>query len=56
MNRFLKIGKELLMTAVWVVVALLIAVAVLSFIHSRFSGNVVGTAAEWVGTHIEYQG
>ena len=56
MSRFWKIGKELLMTMVWVFAALIIGVAILSFVHNRFGGNILGNTAEWIGTHAEYQG
>lgn len=56
MNKFWKLGQELLVTIIWVFIALIVGVAVLSFVHARFGGNVLGNAAEWIGTHAEYQG
>lgn len=47
---------EFLWTAFWIFLVLIIGFAILSFLSSRMQGNIVGTAAEWVGSHAEFQG
>lgn len=48
--------SEFLWTAFWIFLVLIIGFAILSFLSSRMQGNIIGTAAEWVGSHAEFQG
>jgi len=56
MNKFWKLGQEFLLTIIWVFIALIVGVALLTFLHTRFGTGPVGATAEWIGTHAEYTG
>jgi len=48
MKYIFKFGGELLWTTLWIFLVLVIGFGILSFLSNRFSGNLVGNAADWV--------
>lgn len=51
MSRLLKVGGEFVWTMFWVFIVLIAGFWLLSFVASKFNGNIVGGAASWVENH-----
>lgn len=51
MNRLMKVGGEFFWTMFWVFIVLIAGFWLLSLLANKFSGNIVGNAADWVETH-----
>lgn len=51
MQRLLKVGGEFFWTMFWVFIVLIAGFWLLSLLANKFSGNIVGNAADWVESH-----
>jgi hypothetical protein len=48
MRGIIRIFEEFFWSAFWIFFILIVGFAVLSFLNNKFSGNIVGNAADWV--------
>ncbi len=51
MKIFFRFGQEIFWTMFWVFLVLILGFALLTWLSSRFSGNIIGNTAGWVESH-----
>lgn len=55
MKILFRFGEEIFWTMFWVFLVLIVGFALLSFLTSRFSGNIIGNTSSWVNAHAQAQ-